>query len=145
MGKRERELQELVQGAPSASGTGMLPARVPPGKGGGKSFSPRAWGLLQPVSLRQPSSSAFLFANAIRGGALVISFIQLVAVLAMLATMAPEPLATPREVAAFFQVPLKSLYRWRYQGKGPPGIRVGKHLRYSWSAVQRWCEEQGRR
>ena len=40
-------------------------------------------------------------------------------------------LLTPQEVADRLRIPKATLYSWRYQGKGPVGWRVGKHLRYS--------------
>jgi excisionase family DNA binding protein len=52
----------------------------------------------------------------------------------------PRPLASPPEVAAFFGVPLKTVYQWRYAGTGPRAIRVGRHLRYRWSDVEEWLE-----
>jgi excisionase family DNA binding protein len=52
-------------------------------------------------------------------------------------------LATPVEVAAFLQVPQKTLYRWRSVGEGPPALKVGRHLRYSWSDVEAWLETRG--
>ncbi len=54
-----------------------------------------------------------------------------------------RPLGTPRELAAFLGVPVKTLYQWRYVGEGPPAIRVGKHLRYRWEEVEAWLETRG--
>lgn len=47
-------------------------------------------------------------------------------------------MATPAELANFLQVPVKSLYQWRYEGKGPHAYRVGRHLRYRWEDVESW-------
>jgi excisionase family DNA binding protein len=47
-------------------------------------------------------------------------------------------LATPIEVAVYLQVPVKTLYAWRYEGKGPRAHRVGRHLRYRWEDVEAW-------
>ncbi len=47
-------------------------------------------------------------------------------------------LATPAEVADYLQVPLKTLYQWRYHQKGPRAYRVGRHLRYRWEDVETW-------
>ena len=46
------------------------------------------------------------------------------------------------EVARRLDVPKTTLYGWRYKGVGPRGHRVGKHLRYRWSDVLAWLEEQ---
>ena len=44
------------------------------------------------------------------------------------------------ELAAYLEVPVRTLYAWRYRREGPPGFRVGRHLRYRWSDVQRWIQ-----
>jgi excisionase family DNA binding protein len=51
-----------------------------------------------------------------------------------------ERLATPAEVASYLQVPVKTLYTWRYKRVGPRGHRVGRHLRYRWEDVEDWLE-----
>ncbi|MGH2596177.1 MAG: helix-turn-helix transcriptional regulator [Actinomycetota bacterium] len=53
-------------------------------------------------------------------------------------TLRMRRLATPIEVGAYLQVPVKTLYAWRYEGKGPRARRVGRHLRYSWEDVDAW-------
>ena len=53
-------------------------------------------------------------------------------------------MATPAEVADFLQVPVKSLYQWRYQGHGPRAHRVGRHLRYRWEDVEDWLTTTAR-
>lgn len=52
-------------------------------------------------------------------------------------------MATPAEVADYLQVPVKTLYRWRYAGEGPPAYRVGRHLRFRWSDVEGWLAGRG--
>ena len=47
-----------------------------------------------------------------------------------------------QELAAYLEVPVKTLYAWRYHGDGPPGFRVGKHIRYQWTDVQEWVKDQ---
>jgi excisionase family DNA binding protein len=47
-------------------------------------------------------------------------------------------LATPSEVASYLQVPVKTLYTWRYKRVGPRAHRVGRHLRYRWEDVEAW-------
>lgn len=46
------------------------------------------------------------------------------------------------ELAAYLDVPVKTLYAWRYRSEGPPALRVGRHLRYRWSDVQAWIEQR---
>ena len=53
-----------------------------------------------------------------------------------------DTLLSPRELAAYLGVPVKSLYVWRHNGHGPQGIRVGKHIRYRRAAVEQWLDEQ---
>lgn len=54
----------------------------------------------------------------------------------------PERLLTMREVADWLGVPLGTAYVWRSRGGGPPGIRVGRHVRYRRQDVERWLEQR---
>lgn len=51
-------------------------------------------------------------------------------------------LLTLAEVAAWLQLPPKTLYEMRYRRTGPPAFRVGRWLRYDERAVQRWLDER---
>ena len=51
-------------------------------------------------------------------------------------------LANVVELATYLGVPVKTLYAWRYKRKGPPALRVGRHLRYRWSDIDRWVADQ---
>jgi excisionase family DNA binding protein len=51
-------------------------------------------------------------------------------------------LGTVAEVAEHLGVPPKTLYQWKYKKTGPRAIRVGKHLRYRWSDIERWLDTQ---
>ncbi|MGW5613195.1 helix-turn-helix domain-containing protein [Streptomyces sp. NPDC003877] len=42
----------------------------------------------------------------------------------------PDRYLTPDDIADMFGVPLETVYQWRRKRTGPPGFRVGKHLRY---------------
>lgn len=53
-----------------------------------------------------------------------------------------EPLLTAQELAALLNVPVATIYTWRYLGTGPPGFRVGRHLRYRQSDLERWITKQ---
>lgn len=53
-----------------------------------------------------------------------------------------EKLIGPDELAGWLGVPRSTVYAWRYEGKGPPAIRVGKHLRYRPSEVEAWLTER---
>jgi excisionase family DNA binding protein len=52
------------------------------------------------------------------------------------------PLMTPQEVADFLGMPLATLQSWRAQRTGPPGYRVGRHVRYRREDVEAWLEER---
>ncbi|MGH3916384.1 MAG: helix-turn-helix domain-containing protein [Pseudonocardiaceae bacterium] len=41
----------------------------------------------------------------------------------------------------YLQVPVQTLYSWRAQGYGPPGRRMGKHLRYRPEDVTAWLDQ----
>lgn len=55
---------------------------------------------------------------------------------------APEPdrIWDADEVAAYLKVPKATLYAWRHKRKGPPGKRVGRHLRYNADEVKEWFD-----
>lgn len=55
-----------------------------------------------------------------------------------------DRLLTAEDLAAFLEVPVKTLYAWRYRGEGPVGFRVGKHIRYRWTDVERWIGDRVR-
>ena len=53
-----------------------------------------------------------------------------------------EPLISAQELAEYLNVPGKTLYAWRYRRQGPPGLRVGKHLRYRRIDINEWIEQR---
>jgi excisionase family DNA binding protein len=52
------------------------------------------------------------------------------------------PLLTVEELAELLQVPRATVYQWRSTGRGPRGVRVGRHVRYRRAEVERWLAEQ---
>ncbi|MCH7586179.1 MAG: helix-turn-helix domain-containing protein [Acidobacteria bacterium] len=55
-----------------------------------------------------------------------------------------DRLLTSEDLASFLDVPIKTLYSWRYRGEGPVGFRVGKHIRYRWTDVEHWIRDRVR-
>ena len=53
-----------------------------------------------------------------------------------------ERLLSAQELADYFDVPLKTIYAWRYRGQGPRGFRVGRHVRFRLTDVQLWVSDQ---
>ena len=51
-------------------------------------------------------------------------------------------LLSPADVAAYLNVPVKTVYVWRSAGTGPRGMRVGKHVRYRQVDVDAWLDRQ---
>lgn len=49
-------------------------------------------------------------------------------------------LLSVEELAAGLQVPVKTIYRWRYRGEGPKSMRVGRHVRFDPADVARWLD-----
>jgi predicted DNA-binding transcriptional regulator AlpA len=45
-------------------------------------------------------------------------------------------------LAERYGVPVKTVRKWRYEGTGPQGFRVGRHVRYRESDVLYWEEQQ---
>jgi len=57
-----------------------------------------------------------------------------------------DELMTVKQLAAFLQVPVSTVYAWRHTGEGPRGIRVsGRHVRYRRSDVEEFLEEHADR
>lgn len=54
----------------------------------------------------------------------------------------PDRYLTPRDISTMFGVPLETVYQWRKKRTGPPGFRVGKHVRYDPAAVSAWTLQQ---
>ncbi|MFJ9430075.1 helix-turn-helix domain-containing protein [Streptomyces sp. NPDC101490] len=54
----------------------------------------------------------------------------------------PDRYLTPDDIAELFGVPLETVYQWRRKRSGPPGFRVGKHVRYDPAAVRQWTHER---
>jgi excisionase family DNA binding protein len=52
--------------------------------------------------------------------------------------MVIETLLTPEDVSEMLRVPVKTLYRWRHHGVGPPALKVGRHLRYRLADVEEY-------
>jgi excisionase family DNA binding protein len=55
-----------------------------------------------------------------------------------------EPLLGPDDVSELLGVPSATLANWRCAGKGPPFLRVGRHVRYRRGDVERWIDDQVR-
>jgi excisionase family DNA binding protein len=51
-------------------------------------------------------------------------------------------LLTVQDLANYLEVPVATIYAWRYRRQGPPGFRVGRHLRFRSSDVEQWIELQ---
>jgi excisionase family DNA binding protein len=53
-----------------------------------------------------------------------------------------DRLLTAEDLAEYLGVPVATLYAWRYHRQGPPGFRVGRHLRYRRTDIERWLAGQ---
>ena len=51
-------------------------------------------------------------------------------------------LLSPADLASFLGLPLPTIYRWRTRQQGPPGFRVGRHVRYRLDDVHEWLESR---
>lgn len=51
-------------------------------------------------------------------------------------------LLTVQDLADYLDVPVATIYAWRYHRQGPPGFRVGRHLRFRWSDVEQWISDR---
>jgi excisionase family DNA binding protein len=53
-------------------------------------------------------------------------------------------LLSVKELAEVLQVPVRTIYDWRYRGLGPTSIRLGRHVRYEPIEIERWLNTQKR-
>ncbi|MFJ4808204.1 helix-turn-helix domain-containing protein [Streptomyces longwoodensis] len=54
----------------------------------------------------------------------------------------PDRYLTPDDIAEMFEVPLETVYQWRRKRTGPPGFRIGKHLRYDPADVRAYVSQR---
>ncbi|MGW1711202.1 helix-turn-helix domain-containing protein [Streptomyces sp. NPDC002206] len=54
----------------------------------------------------------------------------------------PDRYLTPDDIAEIFDVPKETVYHWRKKRIGPPGFRIGKHIRYDPDVVHRYVAER---
>ncbi len=53
-----------------------------------------------------------------------------------------EQLLSIEDVSDFLGVPVSTVYQWRSKQYGPPGMKVGRHVRYRRSDLERWLDAQ---
>jgi excisionase family DNA binding protein len=53
-----------------------------------------------------------------------------------------RPWLSPEDLAAELDVPLRSVYQWNHKGTGPSGKKIGRHIRYSRDAVDKWLADR---
>lgn len=53
---------------------------------------------------------------------------------------AVEKLWSTQELADFLGLPVQTIYQWRKRKYGPPGRKMGRHIRYRRSEVERWID-----
>ncbi len=52
-----------------------------------------------------------------------------------------ETLLTIEALSRMLGVPVPTIYAWRYRGEGPRGYKLGRHVRYRLSDVNKWLED----
>jgi excisionase family DNA binding protein len=53
-----------------------------------------------------------------------------------------DELLSAQDLADYLDVPLSTLYDWRWRGEGPKGFRAGKHIRYRRADIEEWIQRQ---
>jgi len=56
--------------------------------------------------------------------------------------LAADRLLDTDEVAEYLGIPSNSLKMWRYRRTGPPWLKLGRHVRYRLTAIERWLDDQ---
>ncbi|MFE1801106.1 helix-turn-helix domain-containing protein [Streptomyces sp. NPDC059517] len=54
----------------------------------------------------------------------------------------PDRYLTPDDIAEIFEVPKETVYQWSKKRIGPPGFRIGKHLRYDPADVRAYVTQR---
>ncbi|MCX4434512.1 helix-turn-helix domain-containing protein [Streptomyces mirabilis] len=54
----------------------------------------------------------------------------------------PDRYLTPEDIAEMFDVPKETVYQWRRKRTGPPGFRIGKHVRYDPADVRAYVTQR---
>ncbi|MEU6514099.1 helix-turn-helix domain-containing protein [Streptomyces sp. NPDC046978] len=54
----------------------------------------------------------------------------------------PDRYLTPEDIAALFGVPIETVYQWRKKRTGPPGFRIGRHLRYDPADIRAYVTQR---
>jgi excisionase family DNA binding protein len=49
-----------------------------------------------------------------------------------------DRLWTVQDLAEYLGIPVQTIYQWRTKGYGPPGRRMGKHVRFRPDDVRAW-------
>jgi len=58
--------------------------------------------------------------------------------------MRTTELLNMEDLSALLRIPIGTLRNWRVTGDGPPGFKVGRHVRYRFEDVERWLHERAR-
>jgi excisionase family DNA binding protein len=53
-----------------------------------------------------------------------------------------ERLMSVQELADYLDVPVKTIYAWRYHREGPRGFKIGRHVRFRWHDVDAWLADR---
>jgi excisionase family DNA binding protein len=53
-----------------------------------------------------------------------------------------DRLLSVEDVANYLHVPIATIYAWRHRRQGPPGFRVGRHLRYRRNDIEHWIQDR---
>lgn len=53
-----------------------------------------------------------------------------------------DQLLTAQDLAIYLEVPVATVYVWRHRRQGPPGFKVGRHLRYRVRDVEQWINQR---
>ena len=53
-----------------------------------------------------------------------------------------ERLMSITDLSEMLGVPIHTLYRWRHQGEGAVGYRIGRHVKYRRATVEAWLRNR---
>jgi excisionase family DNA binding protein len=53
-----------------------------------------------------------------------------------------DRLMTLVELSEMLGIPVNTLNGWRCRGEGPPGYRIGRHVRYRRADIEAWLQTE---
>ncbi len=47
-----------------------------------------------------------------------------------------------KDLSEYLDIPVETIYQWRHKKYGPPGKRIGRHVRFRPEDIEMWLDQQ---